>query len=404
MAGRPWGSSAPRRAPRSSVLALALLAAAAPARAQSSESTRERAPACAAEAGTRQDVIACLQAEKAGRLRPYVEPFAESVLDRVERVFGTGQGAYPWLGSVYPGGMLAIGAGYRRGVGDAGVMNALGGWSLRNYKLARIDMALPLTPRRRFIVSPYAMWLDAPSVAFYGTGPDTSPETRTTYAYSPAVAGVNGTARIGDWVTIGAGAEAQSIETNLAAGDVRYLIARAAAGADWRSSPGYSRTGGLYRVEWAHHDSRGGGPFTFRQIEAEAIQLLPLLRESSVIALRGLITTTTTDAGQAVPVFMLPSLGGGTTLRGYPSWRFRDRHRLLLSGEYRWMASQVIDMAIFVDAGMVAPRRDDLRLRALKTDAGIGIRLHGPTFTALRLDVARGREGWVVNLGGGAAF
>jgi hypothetical protein len=52
----------------------------------------------------------------------------------------------------------------------------------------------------------------------------------------------------------------------------------------------------------------------------------------------------------------------------------------------------------------VAANRSDLDLDGLKSDIGIGVRLHGPSFTALRLDFARGREGWVINIGGGAAF
>lgn len=354
--------------------------------------------------GTREEEIARLQARKAAQLHPYEEHVGEQVLDRVERFLGAGDGVYPWLGSVYPGGLLGVGAGYRRTVGDTGALNALAAWSFRNYKVARVDLQLPALAGRRVVIAPHALWLDAPSVNFYGTGLATRREDRTTYAYSPAAIGLTGTVRVTDWLTVGAGGEAQSIGTDLAAGDVRYLIARAAAGIDWRSSPGYSRAGGLYRVEWAHHDVRSGGPFGFRQLEAEAVQLLPLFRESSVIALRGLLTTTDTAGADTVPIFMMPSLGGSDTLRGYPSWRFRDRHRLLLSGEYRWMASQAIDMALFADAGTVTARRRDLRLRRLEKDVGIGIRLHGPTFTALRLDVARGSEGWVINLGGGAAF
>ena len=395
MAGRPSGwsvsSGDPRRSHDAVFTALALVCAFAPC-----------APVLAQ--GSRHEEIARLQAEKAARLHPYREHAGERVLDRVEAFLGAGEGVYPWLGSVYAGGLLGIGAGYRRTIGDTGVMNALGAWSLRNYKLARLDVKLPELAGRRVAIAPHALWLDAPAVDFYGTGLDTTREQKTTYAYSPTVAGVNATVRITDWFVLGAGGEAQSIETDLAGDDIRYLIARAAAGVDWRSSPGYSRAGGLYRIDWAHHDARSGGPFAFSRIEAEAVQLVPLFRESSVIALRGLVTTTDTSGGNTVPVFMLPALGGSNTLRGYPSWRFRDRHRLLLSGEYRWMASQVIDMALFVDAGTVAPRRGDLRLRDLKKDVGIGIRLHGPTFTAVRLDLARSSEGWVINLGGGAAF
>ena len=52
----------------------------------------------------------------------------------------------------------------------------------------------------------------------------------------------------------------------------------------------------------------------------------------------------------------MPDLGGSHTLRGYPTWRFRDRNRLLLTGEYRWTAGPFVDMALFLDAGKVAPR------------------------------------------------
>ena len=89
----------------------------------------------------------------------------------------------------------------------------------------------------------------------------------------------------------------------------------------------------------------------------------------------------------------MPDLGGSSRLRGYPSWRFRDRNRLLLSGEYRWTAGQFIDMAIFLDAGKVAARRADLDLADLKTSYGLGVRFHTPAATVMRVEVARTVEG-----------
>ena len=68
------------------------------------------------------------------------------------------------------------------------------------------------------------------------------------------------------------------------------------------------------------------------------------------------------------------------------------------------MGSRVIDMAVFVDAGKVAAERRDLDFDGLKTAYGIGLRIHGPTFTPLRLDVARGEEGVRVHITGGVAF
>ena len=93
----------------------------------------------------------------------------------------------------------------------------------------------------------------------------------------------------------------------------------------------------------------------------------------------------------------MPTLGSATTLRGYADGRFRDRHALLLSGEWRWFPNRLgLDMALFVDAGKVAPTRAGLTLDKLKTDYGIGIRFHSTTATVLRLDLARGQEGWRV--------
>jgi outer membrane protein assembly factor BamA len=128
-------------------------------------------------------------------------------------------------------------------------------------------------------------------------------------------------------------------------------------------------------------------------VDAEAQQFIPILRQNWVIALRALASTTDTSEGQSVPSFLMPDLGGSHTLRGYPAWRFRDRNRLLLSGEYRWAAGPFADMALFFDAGKVAARAADLDLRDLKKSYGLGITLHTTTATLTRLEVARTREG-----------
>ena len=45
---------------------------------------------------------------------------------------------------------------------------------------------------------------------------------------------------------------------------------------------------------------------------------------------------TETAAGQEVPFYLLPTLGGSTTLRGFLDDRFRDRDLLLFNAEYRF--------------------------------------------------------------------
>ena len=120
---------------------------------------------------------------------------------------------------------------------------------------------------------------------------------------------------------------------------------------------------------------------------------MPILRESWVLSLHGLAETTWRKADQEIPFFMMPSLGGGSNLRGYSSWRFRDRNSALLQAEWRIMANRFFDTAVFYDAGQVAAHKSDFDLDRFKTDYGFGVRFHTPFATVLRVDVARSREG-----------
>jgi hemolysin activation/secretion protein len=106
-----------------------------------------------------------------------------------------------------------------------------------------------------------------------------------------------------------------------------------------------------------------------------------------------------------VPYFLLPSLGSGRTLRAYSTGRFRDRHSILTSAELRWIPSRLaLDMAIFYDAGKVTRRREDLDFNRLESNWGIGARFHGPTTTVLRIEAARGSDGWHLVIATSAAF
>ena len=129
-----------------------------------------------------------------------------------------------------------------------------------------------------------------------------------------------------------------------------YLHSQGTVGFDWRTSPGYSRRGGFYGVtlhDYADRDEQ----FGFRQIDYEAIQHFPILREAWVISLRGIARTTYSKSDQQVPFFMLPYVGGGSTLRGFTSHRFRDQNGLALQAEWRIMVNRFMDTAFFYDAG-----------------------------------------------------
>jgi hemolysin activation/secretion protein len=161
---------------------------------------------------------------------------------------------------------------------------------------------------------------------------------------------------------------------------------------DWRSRLGYAGSGGLYRVQFDDFRENDNDQYSYRSLEAEVTQMIPLMRANWVIALRGLTTITDIDETEAIPYFMLPALGGGKTLRGYPDFRFRDRHRMVMNAELRWTPARFLDMAVFYDTGKVAARKGDINFEDLEDSYGIGMRFIGLKGYAFRVEVAHSRE------------
>jgi hypothetical protein len=173
---------------------------------------------------------------------------------------------------------------------------------------------------------------------------------------------------------------------------------------DTRPDPGYARRGSVLRVvasQWTDLDSNG---FDFRSYDLKAAQLVPLVNEHFVLALRGRLWTTDTRDGNAVPFYLLPHLGGSDELRSFSTLRFRDNHAMFLSAEWRWPVTELMDMGLFLDAGRVASARGDLSLSGLHTSYGLGATFHTLSQTLFRLDVAHGGDGFRVAFGVGPTF
>jgi outer membrane protein assembly factor BamA len=134
------------------------------------------------------------------------------------------------------------------------------------------------------------------------------------------------------------------------------------------------------------------------------VTFLPLFDKRRVIALRGTLVASQIEGGQDVPFYLMPSIGGSTTVRGFEQYRFRDRHAAVFSAEYRWESFAGLDMALFVDAGQVAGRLRDFAARDFRTSYGFGFRFNTRNSMFLRYDVAFGGEGTRLLFRFGPAF
>ena len=361
---------------------------------------------------TRQAVVAAAQADKVQTLQPYTVTSLERSVTRLQDILEYGTVKWhPFFQSAAHGSGLALGVGYVQHVTPFNYVDVRGSYSVYGYTRAEAEFVAPRLFDRRGLLSITGGWRKATQVGFYGLGSDTSVDDRASYGFK----GGYGSALLTVWPTrrllmLRGGIELTQWSPEPARGSfppveavytpatlpglgttTTYLHTQGTVGVDWRPSPGYARRGGFYAVT-AHDYRDKDDRFGFRAVDYEAVQHFPILREAWVISLRGLAATTFHRDGQEVPYYLLPHLGGGSTLRGFDSWRFRDRDRLLLQAEWRIMANRYMDTAVFYDAGKVAARAADLDFNHLQTDYGFGIRFHTPFQTPFRVEVARSGE------------
>ena len=376
------------------------------------------------EPTTRTALIEQSKAEKAKSLSPYVPSRGERFGARLERLLaGEGRHGHPFFESAYSGGGFALGAGYLQHVSPYNFVDVRGIYSVAGYKRAEAEFKAPRLFHRRGELSLLLGYREATQVRFFGRGMDTSPDARGDYAFTrPYASGILTVRPTQRYLMLRGGLEWTRWSLQQASGrfppveavfppntlpglaaETTYIHSQATVGFDWRTSAGYSRRGGFVGVT-AHDYKDRDELFGFRQIDYEAIQHVPILRETWVLSFHALARTTADRNGQHVPFFMLPTLGGSSSLRGYSSLRFRDENSLLLQGEWRIMASRFLDTSVFYDAGKVTASKSDLNLDGLRHDYGFGLRFHGPISTPLRVELAKSREGLVLVVATSAAF
>jgi hypothetical protein len=384
-----------------------------------------RAQTAAAAGETRAGRIAAEQQEKAKTLKPHAPNKAEVLLAKVEEQFITGAlHWHPFFQSALAGGGFTLGAGYLTHVGSYNTVDLRGSYTLSGYSRIEAEFLAPRLFDRRGTLAILGGWREATQVGFYGTGTgNTSDEDRANYSfrqpYVSATLGVRPTRRAlflaggveySEWdQRSGEGTEPSVDEVytpetlpGLGA-KITYLHTQGTAAFDWRTSPGYSRRGGYYGATY-HEFADRDDTFSFRQVDYDVIQHIPIFRDAWVLSLHGRVETTYEDDDETIPFYMLPAIGGGSSLRGFSSWRFRDRHTLLLQAEWRVLANNFFDTAIFYDAGKVTARRSDLDLKDLKSDYGIGFRIHGPAATPIRIELAKSNEGLAIVFSSKASF
>jgi hypothetical protein len=354
---------------------------------------------------------------------PPAPPKEKSAFSKASRIFSGP--LHPVVKGVAPGGGFGVGVGYDVPSDGRWETQAEAVLTLRRFWSAGFDTAY-LGDHSRF--QAYTRTREMPQLAFFGSGIQSQLGNRTSFLMRDSVIGAVGSLDVTPWMTVGGRLEEiwfdiaagratryPSIEAMFGEGEApglteqprvgRYqgfveLSAPAGGGQDLNQ-------GGTYRVSYGVFDDQRLERFSFTRLDLEARHMFTVFGPHRRLTLRGWVATTDAAAGHDVPFYLQPTLGGSGqirsvnedaigidgsrgTLRGYDNYRFRDRNLLLLQAEYRVPVWGPVDASVFVDAGKVASRRDDLTLSGLKRNYGFAISMMKGASTVVRIDFGAG--------------
>lgn len=312
-----------------------------------------------------------------------------------DRHFGNGEitsGFYADAWNMIPGaGWISVGPGYRQWYAkNRAFLDASTAISWRGYKTAQARFELPRLARSRLLVGSQVRWQDFKRVSHYGEGSEALESNLSRFRLESKNLVGYATLRPVQWLAVDT--EIGWLDVDARSDQTTFIHSEAAITADTRDFPGHPLRGGLVRAAIGHYSDRDSHLFSFRRYEAEAARFVPLAGSRLVVALHGWLVTSDTSDGRQVPFYLQPGLGGHNSLRSYADYRFHDRNLMLVNAEARIALMTHVDAAVFVDAGNVASRFEDLNLE--RRSYGAGLRLHSRRQTYGRIDVARGDEGW----------
>jgi len=331
-----------------------------------------------------------------------------------------GDGFYVDTGNMISGdGWISAGPGYRRTVLDGrGRLDMSAAVSWNYYTMAQFAFELPRLAHNRLSLGVQTRYQDALAVDYFGLGNDSQKRDQTAYQFKNFDVLASGRVHANRWLTVeGRVGWIPHPDLSAAAGRVTlpntvdrfteatapgittqpaFVHADLSVLADSRDHPGHPTDGGLYRATAAVYSDRNGGAYTFRRYEVEGAQFLRLGTPKWILGLHAWGAFSETSNGATVPFYLMPTIGGKNTLRGFRSYRFHDNDMALANVESRWALLTHMDVAVFGDVGRVAPTASDLDFHDARKAYGAGVRFHNATTTLFRIDAGHSTEGWRV--------
>lgn len=164
-------------------------------------------------------------------------------------------------------------------------------------------------------------------------------------------------------------------------------------------------TGGFHLFHEA-----SGAPYSFRRFNVAWTQTVHPFPDSSTdfgtVSIVGHLTESAAPAGNSVPFYLDPTIGGTDlnnydVIRSYRDYRFRAPNALTFQGEYTRPIYDPLGFLFFYDVGKVAQSRGDLDISHMRHSFGLGLTVQIGGATLFKFYYAwAGREGTHTNYTG----
>jgi hypothetical protein len=341
------------------------------------------------------------------------------------RFNGTRDGWTPRVGTVASGSGVAFGSTWQQPVMNGAMRVTTDAmYSVRGYYTLEVGAFATPFGKRPIVIGGRVRQEGFPQEDFYGVGPNSSMDDRTSYMREGLDTSGYVTFAPRPWLTIETSAGFLDMQVragkdrNFPSIEQRFDAARAPglgadgdmlhAGvlidADRRDDDFFPRAGGRYiaNVTAFHGIADFRDDFTRADVDLRKYFAVPGTTNHA-IAIRGQFAFSGGAGDNDVPFYMLPRLGGSSTLRAYETSRFTDHHAMVFAAEYRYLMTPKLQLVGFLEGGQVAPRVSAFDLPSFKTSYGAGVRYRIKNSAVVRVDFARGLEGnrWIVGFSPG---
>jgi hypothetical protein len=284
-----------------------------------------------------------------------------------------------------------------------------------NYEECSLSLGQALGPGRLFLEGSY-QW--RPQENFYGLGQDTQEGRRTSFALRQTWSGMRYEATPVGWLKAGteyrwAWLEAlpgtsPAVSTpdvyfqNLPGYNTQTRLRSVGAYISLAGIPGEYRLGGALHLGASYQEGLGRNKLLkYYSYEIQMEGRLPMASaRSAFVGQANLEFNRRSSGSDPIPFYLLPHIGGSSTLRGFRLDRFYGTNLFLLSLEYRYRLHPNIQAIPFFDEGQIFDQTADLSWLNWHRNYGLAFRYRAGAAnkTVVRLEFGRSSEGFQLHV------